>query len=114
MAAAVATAFLQSLAGGPGIVEESGRWLSLGLLLGLGAVSGDAVKSFFKRRLGIAPGRPWVPFDQLDFQVGALLLAGHRARLSGTDIALILLLGFAGHLAVNRIAWWLKIKDTKW
>src|SRR5690348_3203138 len=27
-----------------------------GLLMGIGAIIGDAVKSFFKRRVGIAPG----------------------------------------------------------
>jgi CDP-2,3-bis-(O-geranylgeranyl)-sn-glycerol synthase len=49
--------------------------LTLGLLLGLGTGVGDAVKSFFKRRIAIAPGEPWIGFDQLDFMVGAYLLA---------------------------------------
>jgi len=44
-----------------------------GALLGFGALLGDAVKSFFKRGLGIAPGGTWIPFDQLDFLVGAWL-----------------------------------------
>ena len=30
-----------------------------GAWLGFGAIAGDAVKSFFKRRVGIAPGKPW-------------------------------------------------------
>lgn len=42
-----------------------------GLLLGLGTGIGDAVKSFFKRRIDIAPGASWLGFDQLDFMVGA-------------------------------------------
>jgi CDP-2,3-bis-(O-geranylgeranyl)-sn-glycerol synthase len=42
-----------------------------GLLLGLGTGVGDAVKSFFKRPVGIAPGQSWPVFDQLDFMVGA-------------------------------------------
>jgi CDP-2,3-bis-(O-geranylgeranyl)-sn-glycerol synthase len=49
--------------------------LALGLLLGLGTGVGDAVKSLFKRRLAIAPGEPWVCFDQLDFMVGACVFA---------------------------------------
>jgi CDP-diglyceride synthetase len=36
-------------------------------------MTGDAVKSFFKRRLGITPGKSWFPFDQLDFVLGAIL-----------------------------------------
>jgi CDP-2,3-bis-(O-geranylgeranyl)-sn-glycerol synthase len=42
-----------------------------GVLLGLGAGVGDAVKSFFKRRIDLAPGASWLGFDQLDFMVGA-------------------------------------------
>ena len=47
-------------------------WLP-GFLLGLGTGVGDAVKSFFKRRVGIAPGASWLGFDQLDFMAGAYL-----------------------------------------
>ncbi len=41
-----------------------------GVLLGLGALVGDAVKSFCKRQIGIAPGDSWVGPDQLDFMIG--------------------------------------------
>jgi len=41
--------------------------LFLGAVLGLGALTGDAVKSFFKRQFNVAPGRGWFPFDQTDF-----------------------------------------------
>lgn len=40
-----------------------------------GALLGDIVKSFFKRRIGRARGEDWIPFDQLDFIVGALFLS---------------------------------------
>jgi hypothetical protein len=49
--------------------------LVLGLLLGLGTGVGDAVKSFFKRRVAIGLGESWIGFDQLDFMVGAYLFA---------------------------------------
>jgi CDP-2,3-bis-(O-geranylgeranyl)-sn-glycerol synthase len=39
-----------------------------------GALLGDIVESFFKRRIGRERGEDWIPFDQLDFVVGALLL----------------------------------------
>ena len=38
-----------------------------------GALVGDIVESFFKRRIGKERGQDWVPFDQLDFLVGALV-----------------------------------------
>jgi CDP-2,3-bis-(O-geranylgeranyl)-sn-glycerol synthase len=45
----------------------------LGFLMAFGAIFGDAVESFFKRRRGTGSGKPWIPFDQLDYIVGALL-----------------------------------------
>src|SRR3989338_4373806 len=36
-------------------------WLVWGFLIGFGALLGDAVKSFFKRRMGIPPGKPFIP-----------------------------------------------------
>lgn len=49
--------------------------LWLGVLMGLGTGIGDAVKSFFKRQVGIAPGASWIGFDQLDFLVGSYAFA---------------------------------------
>jgi CDP-2,3-bis-(O-geranylgeranyl)-sn-glycerol synthase len=40
-----------------------------------GALFGDIVKSFFKRRKGIDRGKDWVPFDQIDFILGVLFLS---------------------------------------
>lgn len=37
-----------------------------------GALLGDVVESFFKRRIGKDRGQDWIPFDQLDFILGAL------------------------------------------
>lgn len=48
--------------------------LWLGWLLGFGALVGDLVKSFFKRRRNIAPGKSWPIFDQIDAPLGALLV----------------------------------------
>ncbi len=46
----------------------------IGPLFALGALGGDAVKSFFKRQSGIKPGISWLPFDQLDYILGAALI----------------------------------------
>ncbi len=40
-----------------------------------GALFGDVVESFFKRRVGKDRGQDWIPFDQLDFIVGALVFS---------------------------------------
>ncbi|MEF8848839.1 MAG: CDP-2,3-bis-(O-geranylgeranyl)-sn-glycerol synthase [Candidatus Thermoplasmatota archaeon] len=40
-----------------------------------GALTGDIIESFFKRRLGKKRGEDWIPFDQLDFILGALFFS---------------------------------------
>ena len=45
----------------------------LGGWLGLGALVGDMVKSFFKRRLGIKPGTMFQPWDGIDYMLGAII-----------------------------------------
>jgi CDP-2,3-bis-(O-geranylgeranyl)-sn-glycerol synthase len=40
-----------------------------------GALLGDIIESFFKRRVGKNRGEDWMPFDQLDFICGVLLIS---------------------------------------
>lgn len=89
-------------------------FLILGLLLGFGGLLGDAVKSFVKRRIGIKRGKPWPPFDQLDFIIGGLLLAS-LAYFPGWKIclALVIITPFS-HLLSNVIAYLLNLKDVWW
>jgi CDP-2,3-bis-(O-geranylgeranyl)-sn-glycerol synthase len=54
---------------------------------GLGATCGDSLERPFKRRLGIEPGAPWVPANQLDFVVGALALAWRLITFGWRDVA---------------------------
>ncbi len=48
-------------------------WLLWSALISLGALIGDIVKSYAKRRIGIAPGNAWPVIDGIDYVVGALL-----------------------------------------
>ncbi len=58
---ALIAAFVQSRIQWSGSLVDYDRWPLIGLLLGAGAIGGDMVKSFFKRRLKIAPGDRWIP-----------------------------------------------------
>ncbi len=89
-------------------------WLAVGLAQGFGAMGGDALKSFFKRRRGIAPGQSWIPADQLDFPIGALLLLSYWIPLDWLDVVAILGMTFAGDVVVNHVAYRLGIRSTKW
>lgn len=48
-------------------------WL-IGPLFAIGALGGDAIESFIKRRIGKKSGDPWFPFDQIDYVIGASLI----------------------------------------
>ncbi len=52
-------------------IDYQTQSILFGLLFGFGAILGDLVKSFFKRRIGISEGKSWLLFDQLDFVIGA-------------------------------------------
>lgn len=112
--AGILVAFAQSSLSWPTTLWPTDAWLYIGLAQGLGAMSGDAVKSYFKRRLGIAPGERWVPADQLDFVVGALLLTTWLVPLRWVDVGAMLVITFLADIAVNRIAFRLGIRDTPW
>ena len=111
---ALATSFVQHVFGADTHLAGDQQWADLGLRFGLGAMAGDSAKSFFKRRLGIPPGQPWLPFDQIDFVLGALILVAPRSLLGPGDIALLLAVSFGGHIIVNHAAYWLGIRDVKW
>jgi CDP-2,3-bis-(O-geranylgeranyl)-sn-glycerol synthase len=46
-----------------------------------GALIGDIIKSFFKRRIGKKRGEDWIPFDQIDFILGVLFFSFLMAGL---------------------------------
>lgn len=85
----------------------------LGFLLGFGALFGDLIESFFKRRLNIKPGRPWIPFDQIDWILGSLIFVNFYIKIPLVLFILALLL-FAGlHFLIRLIGFKLKINDSK-
>lgn len=89
-------------------------WLLFGFLMGTGALTGDLIKSFFKRRLGIEPGAKFVPFDQTDFVIGALIFVMPISSITFRIFFVSLLLSFVLHITVNHIAFYLKIRKEKW
>lgn len=94
--------------------DFSNGFLLFGFLIGFGALFGDLIKSFFKRRVGIKPGNTWFPFDQLDALIGALIF---MIPLYVPELKIILTLTIFTlliHIGSNHIAYWLGMKETKW
>lgn len=87
--------------------------LVLGGLLGFGALLGDLVKSFFKRRAGIKPGKSWIPFDQIDWVLGAILFVSFYIIFSWQINLIILVVFGLLHPVVNYIGHLIKIKSNK-
>lgn len=83
-----------------------------GAWLGFGAILGDAAKSFFKRRVGIAPGKPWIGPDEIDFYLGAAAVAACFVSLPLVPLLISIPVVIAGHLLSNVIAWALGLKDV--
>jgi len=114
VAIATATAFIQSRIHCWGDFWPRDQWPTVGLAFGLGAMSGDSLKSLAKRLRHIPPGQSWIPMDQLDFVVGALIFVLPWVQLPWGDVALILIVSFVGDVLVNHVSFWLGIRETSW
>lgn len=83
----------------------------LGALLGAGALVGDAVESMIKRQVGVPPGEPWFPFDQVDYIFGGIIFSSFVYMLTPQQNIAILFVYFGLHLVVSYIGYQLKLKD---
>ena len=110
-----------------GYSEGTTLWAAFmfGFVIGFGALVGDVVESYIKRRSGRPRGTAWIPFDQLDFVVFGLLAAfafypllegnwALKAYGSWWTLGTLILGTPALHLGVNRIGYWMKLKDVPW
>ena len=87
----------------------------LGFALSLGALVGDLMDSFIKRRLNIPPGAPLPVVDQLDFVVGALIFSFAIGELPSPLVTLIVVIITPPiHLLTNFLAYLLGVKKEWW
>jgi len=87
----------------------------IGSMIALGALVGDLIHSFVKRRMGLVEGSPLPVADQLDFVVGAILFSlPVSAPLPLYTVVIIILITLPTHLLTNFIAYMLGAKKTPW
>ena len=86
----------------------------LGTLLGLGALLGDALESFVKRRRGIKPSESWKIWDQIDYVIGSLIVVWFFVDLSLIDAVIIIGISIILTIIANHIGYYLKIRQEKW
>lgn len=96
------------------LYDYSQSIFTLGVLLGLGAIIGDAIKSFFKRQLGRKPGTQWPFYDQIDFILGAFLFSGWFYWPGFSVFVALLIFTPALHKLVNVIGFKLGLKEVPW
>jgi len=90
--------------------------ISLGILLSFGAITGDLIESFFKRRMNKDSGQSFVPWDQIDHVMGAYLFALPIVFnfISWQLFLCSLIITFFLHVIINHIAFYLHIRNEKW
>ena len=88
------------------------------LLLSIGAMTGDLIGSFIKRRLKMERGAPFPIIDQTGFIIIALLLVwitiGLPNWINLELIFIILIITFILHIATNILAYMVGIKNKPW
>lgn len=86
-----------------------------GMLIGLGAILGDLIESFIKRRLKIKSGKSWPVFDQVDFIIGAwFVMIIIYPLIDWKYFFIALIITPLLHLLSNVIAYKLKLKKVWW
>lgn len=97
------------------ILFEYGKQFSysilLGFMLSLGALVGDLIESFIKRRLDRSPGSSLPVADQIDFILGAFLFSITISPPSWITALIILLITIPIHLLTNLGAALLNMKN---
>jgi len=89
-------------------------------LLSVGALLGDLVKSFFKRRFGKERGAKWPVADQYDLVIGAFVLLlvfdpqWLFAAVTLPVLIAILILTPVLHRAMNILGYLVKVKEVPW
>jgi len=97
------------------IILQNAAFLILGLVASMGALLGDILGSFIKRRLGLRRGEPAPILDQLDFVYGAsLALYVIKAPLTLEIFVVAQIVILILHIVTNRLAFMFKLKPVPW
>lgn len=83
-----------------------------GMLSSVGALAGDAMKSFFKRQLDIKPGRSWFPFDQIDYVVGGICCTFLYIQLTLSQYLLLFIIWSLLHPLATLIGYFFRLKES--
>jgi CDP-2,3-bis-(O-geranylgeranyl)-sn-glycerol synthase len=96
------------------LITQKSTFFLFAFLISFGEVFGDLIFAFIKRRIGLKPGAPFLPFDQTNYVFGCFLLLQPYLNLDLKIWLTILILTFFLHIIFNRLGYYLKIHEAKW
>ncbi|GMX58904.1 MAG: CDP-2,3-bis-(O-geranylgeranyl)-sn-glycerol synthase [Candidatus Microsyncoccus archaeolyticus] len=86
----------------------------LGFLLSLGIIFGDLFFAFIKRRLNLKPGAKFIPFDQINYIIGAFIFSQPFLQFELKFWFSLIILTFFLHVFFNRTGYNLGLHNAKW
>ncbi len=95
-------------------IDYKENFLLFGFLISTGAVCGDLISAFFKRRLNLKPGAKFIPFDQTNYVIGSFVFLAPFFKINISIWLTLFVLTFFLHIIVNRLGYYLKIHQAKW
>jgi len=88
--------------------------LLLGVLFSSGAIFGDLLFAFIKRRLKIPPGNMFIFFDQTNYVIGAFIFVQGLLKIDLLFWLAILVITFLLHIIIVKIGYYLHLSDAEW
>ncbi len=86
--------------------------IGLAIVLGAAALLGDAVESYIKRRRSQEAGHSWLPWDQIDFAIGMVVVVMFFTLLSPIKIIIAIALLGVGSYITSSVGVALGLKRT--
>jgi len=90
------------------------NYLYYGILVSVGAILGDLIGSFLKRRMDIERGKPVLLLDQLDFVIVGILFGSFVHKISIELFLLVCIITLVAHRIANFVAFKFKLKKVPW
>ena len=88
--------------------------LLFAFLIAFGDIFGDLMFAFIKRRIGLKPGAPFLPFDQTNYVIGNFLILTPFFKIDILVWITLFFLTFFLHIIFNRLGYLLSLHDSKW
>lgn len=88
--------------------------LLFGFLIGLGTICGDLFFAFIKRRLKLKPGARFLPWDQINYVIGAAIFLSPFFKIEIKVWMVLLVLSPLLHITATQLGFILGLSRSRW